>query len=124
MYQNVILKTLLNSIIMQFFKMFSGVKPLVLYSCSRRLDSFLRTQLYETAELFDRSEKLWNTVYKASDSCRSNSILRLGLQMWREESGFLEMFLAYYNQFEDLTGKKEYRDFLFDVLSLHEQSLT
>ena len=44
--------------------------------------------------------------------------------MWREESGFLEMFLAYYNQFEEnVTCKKAYRDFLFDILCLHEQSL-
>ena len=44
--------------------------------------------------------------------------------MWRQESGFLEMFLAYYSQFEDnLTEKKAYRDFLYDILSLHERYL-
>lgn len=43
-------------------------------------------------------------------------------QMWREESGFLEMFLAYYSQFEEnVTEQKPYRDFLFDVLCLHER---
>ena len=45
--------------------------------------------------------------------------------MWREEFGFLEMFLAYYSQFEDnLTQQKAYRDFLFDVLIAHERYLT
>ena len=44
--------------------------------------------------------------------------------MWRQESGFLEMFLAYYGQFEEnLTSPKAYRDFLLEVLSAHEQSL-
>ena len=45
-------------------------------------------------------------------------------QMWREESGFLEMFLAYYSQFEEnLVSAKTYRDFLFDILCLHERSV-
>lgn len=48
----------------------------------------------------------------------------LCLQMWREEIGFLETFLAYYSQFdENLTQKKTYRDFLCDIISAHEQSL-
>ena len=46
------------------------------------------------------------------------------LQMWREESGFLEMFLAYYNQYEEnVTGKKAYRDFLSDIICVHERSV-
>ena len=45
-------------------------------------------------------------------------------QMWREESGFLEMFLAYYSQFEEnVAGGKAYRDFLFDIICAHELSL-
>ena len=45
--------------------------------------------------------------------------------MWREESGFLEMFLAYYSQFEEnVSGRKAYRDFLLEVLCAHELSLT
>ena len=43
--------------------------------------------------------------------------------MWRDETGTLEMFLAYYGQFDEAT-KKPHRDFLFDILSLHEMSLT
>ena len=47
------------------------------------------------------------------------------LQMWREETGVLEMFMAYYSQFEEnVTERKAYRDFLFDILCLHELSLT
>ena len=46
-----------------------------------------------------------------------------GILMWREESGFLEMFLAYYSQFEEnLTSQKAYRDFLMEVLCHHEMS--
>ena len=45
--------------------------------------------------------------------------------MWRQEAGFLEMFLAYYSQFEEnLVGNKAYRDFLFDIICAHETSLT
>lgn len=41
-------------------------------------------------------------------------------QMWQKESGFLEMFLAYYNEFEEnVTEEKTYRDFLFDIISHH-----
>lgn len=44
--------------------------------------------------------------------------------MWREESGFLEMFLAYYGQFEEnVVSQKAYRDFLFDIICAHEMSL-
>ena len=44
--------------------------------------------------------------------------------MWREEIGFLEMFLAYYCEFEEnLTRKRAYRDFLLEVLCAHETSL-
>ena len=53
-----------------------------------------------------------------------NSIFRSISQMWREESGFLEMFLAYYSQFEEnLTGKKAYRDFLLEVLGAREEKM-
>ena len=46
-------------------------------------------------------------------------------QMWRVENGFLEMFLAYYSQFEEnVSEKKAYRDFLLEVLCAHEESLT
>ena len=45
--------------------------------------------------------------------------------MWRQESGFLEIFLAYYSQFEEnILTKKSYTDFLFDIISAHEQSIT
>lgn len=44
--------------------------------------------------------------------------------MWREQAGFLEMFLAYYGQFEEnLLRKKTYTEFLFDIICAHE-SLT
>lgn len=44
--------------------------------------------------------------------------------MWRQESGFCEMFLAYYNcHFMDaVTPQTSYRDFLFEILSRHEES--
>lgn len=42
--------------------------------------------------------------------------------MWRQETGFLEMFLSYYWQFQRETKSvRDYRDFLFDVLNVHEQ---
>ena len=44
--------------------------------------------------------------------------------MWQQESGVLEMFLAYYNQFEEnLVGNKAYRDFLMEIICSHETSL-
>lgn len=45
--------------------------------------------------------------------------------MWRNEAGCLEMFLAYYSQFqENFAQRKPYRDFLFEIISAHERSLT
>lgn len=45
--------------------------------------------------------------------------------MWRDEAGFLEMFLAYYSQYEEnVTSHKGYRDFLFDIISTHEMSMS
>lgn len=46
-------------------------------------------------------------------------------QMWREEIGFHEMFLAYYAQFEgSLAFGKRHRDFLFEILACHESFVT
>lgn len=45
-------------------------------------------------------------------------------QMWREQAGFLEMFLAYYAQCEEnVLRKKTYTEFLFNIICAHE-SLT
>lgn len=45
-------------------------------------------------------------------------------QMWREEVGCLEMFLAYFKaNVEDVGKTVTYRDFLSDILSVHEKHL-
>lgn len=45
--------------------------------------------------------------------------------MWRYESGVLEMFLTYYSQFEENSlTQRTYRDFLVEVLSAHEATIS
>ena len=44
--------------------------------------------------------------------------------MWRDQIGCLEMFLAYFKaNVEDVGKNLSYRDFLSDVLNVHEQHL-
>ena len=44
--------------------------------------------------------------------------------MWRDETDFLDLFMAYYNShFESHeTSKKKYRDFLMEIITAHEES--
>lgn len=45
------------------------------------------------------------------------------LQMWREEVGCFEMFLAYFGQYRKSFDGKCHRDILVDILSCHEDVL-